>query len=211
MDPRVSQTAADVQTPATQVHSAVWGPVATVLWGVLIAVVCLVTHVASLILYLTLVRGVSDRVAAEAVVNEVRFDRTFSAFFTFEALLVTVPLIIGIVKLKPGANVNDYLGLKWPPLKEALRWSIITLCYCVLFQTISLIWEPPPSEYMVKAYFGSAFPRWLFWLATIIAAPIYEEICYRGFLLKGLAASRLHWSGATLITAALWAGVHQQY
>lgn len=211
MDATASQTAADSQPPAAQGSPRIWGPVATVLWGVLIAFVTLVTHVSSLVLYLTVVRGVSDRFTAEAVVNEVRFDRTFSSFFHFATLLVTVPLIIGIVKLKRGSKVNDYLGFKWPPLKEALRWSLITLSYCVLFQTISLIWEPPLSEYMVKAYYGSAFPRWLSWLATIVAVPIYEEICYRGFLLKGLAASRLRWSGATLLTAALWAGVHQQY
>ena len=211
MEPLDSQTAPDDQEPVAPVRPAIWGPVATVLWGVLIAVVTVVTHLFSLFLYLTWVRGVPDRITAEAVINEVRFDRTFSWVFHIATLFVAVPLIIGIVKLKRGSKVNDYLGLYWPPLKETLRWSIVTLCYCLLFQTISLIWEPPPSEYMEKAHYGSAFPRWLSWLATIIAVPIYEEICYRGFLLKGLAASRLRWSGATLLTAALWAGVHQQY
>src|SRR5688572_27214526 len=196
MAPLVSQAAADAQAPADQVRSAVWGPVTTVLWTVLIAAVSLVAGVFGLLLYLNWVRDVSDRTTAEAVINEFRFDRTFSSFSHIATLLVCLPLIIGIVKLKRGSVLSDYLGLKWPPLKEALRWSLITLCYGLLFQAISFIWQPPPSEYMVKAYVGSASPRWLFWLATIIAAPIYEEICFRGFLFKGLAASRLRWSGA---------------
>lgn len=63
---------------------------------------------------------------------------------------------------------------------------------------------------MLKAY-GSASPRWLLWLAVNIGAPIFEEISFRGFLFKGLAASRLRWQGATVITAVLWAVIHQQY
>lgn len=63
---------------------------------------------------------------------------------------------------------------------------------------------------MLKAY-GSASPRWLIWVAVLIAAPIFEEVCFRGFLFKGLAASRLRWQGATVITAVLWAAIHIQY
>lgn len=38
-----------------------------------------------------------------------------------------------------------------------------------------------------------------------------REICFRGFIFKGLAESRLRWYGATLVTAILWAAIHLQY
>ncbi len=59
--------------------------------------------------------------------------------------------------------------------------------------------------------YESANPRWVLWLAVAVAAPIFEETFFRGFLFAGLAASRLHWYGATIITSALWAVIHQQY
>jgi membrane protease YdiL (CAAX protease family) len=48
-------------------------------------------------------------------------------------------------------------------------------------------------------------------VAIVVGAPIFEEIAFRGFLFKGLAASRLRWFGATIITSLLWAGIHLQY
>src|SRR5687768_16681226 len=185
MDPLVSQAAPDAQAP-DRVRSAVWGPVATLLWCTLIAVVTLVVQLCSVFAYMLVAVGYpGDQIAA--VLGQLAANRTVHSVCTFTTVLVCVPLIIGIVKLKRGSDVNNYLGLKWPPLKEALRWSIITLCYCVLFQGITLLWEPPVSELTVKT--GSR--GWLFWLALTMATPIYEEICFRGFLFKGLSASRL--------------------
>jgi CAAX protease family protein len=57
----------------------------------------------------------------------------------------------------------------------------------------------------------STNPRWVLWLAGAVAAPITEEIFFRGFLFKGLAASRLRWYGAAVITSLLWAASHSQY
>lgn len=145
------------------------------------------------------------------VLRKLEFDGTFLSFCTFMNVLVGVPVVLGLVKLKRGSALKDYLGLKWPPLKELLRWSLITLVLCFLCDAIFLLLRQPiVPEFMLKAY-SSASPRWLLWLAVNIAAPIFEEICFRGFLFKGLAASRLRWSGATLITATLWAGIHLQY
>lgn len=206
-----SPTVVEPQAPVTQGQPPTWGLVATVLWSVLIAVVSLGTSLLSVIVYLNLT-GDSDEVAAEGFVNELLYDRTFPSYSRIADLLICVPLLIGIVKLKRGSNLNDYLGLRAPPLREALRWSLITLCFCLLFQASAFMWPPPTSQYMQHAYYGSAAPRWLYWLATILAAPVYEEIFFRGFLFKGLAASRLlRSSGATLITAVLWAGAHQQH
>jgi membrane protease YdiL (CAAX protease family) len=34
---------------------------------------------------------------------------------------------------------------------------------------------------------------------------------FRGFLIKGLAESRLRWQGAVLISSGLWSVIHVQY
>jgi hypothetical protein len=48
-------------------------------------------------------------------------------------------------------------------------------------------------------------------VALIVAAPVFEEIGFRGFLFQGIA--KLPYGGipAILVTASLWALIHQQY
>ena len=50
----------------------------------------------------------------------------------------------------------------------------------------------------------------LFWLAfpACIGAPLAEELVFRGQLFAALARSRAGFSGATLITSALWSLLH---
>ena len=51
----------------------------------------------------------------------------------------------------------------------------------------------------------------MLWLATIIVAPVTEELLFRGFLHRGWAPSWLGVSGTIVLTSALWAALHQQY
>jgi CAAX protease family protein len=51
----------------------------------------------------------------------------------------------------------------------------------------------------------------LLWLSNVIAAPVAEEILFRGFIYRGLLHTRLRSFGAVLLTAAAFAAIHQQY
>jgi hypothetical protein len=42
----------------------------------------------------------------------------------------------------------------------------------------------------------------------LIVAPIGEELIYRGFLFRGIAASRLGIIAAIMLTSLLWASLH---
>jgi membrane protease YdiL (CAAX protease family) len=48
-------------------------------------------------------------------------------------------------------------------------------------------------------------------VALVVAAPVVEEVVFRGFLLPGLAKSQLGASGAILLTSVIWALLHAQY
>jgi membrane protease YdiL (CAAX protease family) len=52
---------------------------------------------------------------------------------------------------------------------------------------------------------------WLFGIALVVAAPLAEEIVFRGFMFRGLAASRVGVAGAILIPSAIWSAMHVQY
>lgn len=48
----------------------------------------------------------------------------------------------------------------------------------------------------------------LHFIAVAIAAPVMEEIVFRGFLYRGLSATRIGVAGAIVITSVLWALMH---
>ena len=45
-------------------------------------------------------------------------------------------------------------------------------------------------------------------IAVMMVAPLWEELVFRGFLYRGLAASRLGVVGAIVITSLVWAALH---
>lgn len=210
MDPQTSSPQVEPQRPEDQKSFPVWGAVATLAWSVLIAIVFLVAQLFIMLIYVFPTRQLPREEAKTAFMN-LRFDGIFLSVCTFATLLVCTPLIVGIVKLKRGSNLKDYLALKRPPLRQLLRWSLFTLAFCLLSDGIAyLLGQPILPDFMLKTYW-TASPRWLLWLALVIAAPIFEEVCFRGFIFKGIAASRLGWAGATIVTAILWAAIHTQY
>jgi membrane protease YdiL (CAAX protease family) len=66
------------------------------------------------------------------------------------------------------------------------------------------------SGSMSVAY-ATANPVWLLWIALVIAAPLFEEMLFRGFLLKGFATSFMGPIGAVFVTSGVWAVLHVQY
>ena len=65
----------------------------------------------------------------------------------------------------------------------------------------------PP--FMVAFYQSCPLP--LLILAVVVAAPVREEVLFRGFLFKGIAASRWGPIAAILISSTIWALIHVQY
>ena len=204
MDPAASDP------PRTSDHNspAVWGAVATLLWAVVIEIVFLVVQSFAAVVYVIATTSDLSHDKARATLHSV--DGTSLSFSTFATLLVCLPVITGIAKLKRGSKPKDYLGLTVPGLRQFLQWSLITSVFCGLAGLILSLPHLETSHFFREAY-GSADPRWVLWLAVAIAGPITEEIFFRGFLFKGLAASRLRWYGTAVITSLLWAAMHPQH
>jgi membrane protease YdiL (CAAX protease family) len=45
----------------------------------------------------------------------------------------------------------------------------------------------------------------------LLAAPVFEEVFARGFMFRGIQASRLGNVGAVVLTSLVWSGIHLQY
>jgi membrane protease YdiL (CAAX protease family) len=109
---------------------------------------------------------------------------------------------------------REYLGLAAP------RWRYVLLGIAG-FIAISLVFAvvenvaggSQPAKEVVDLYHSARTAHRISALAflAVLAAPLLEELLFRGFLLPGWAASRLGPTGAIGLSSALWALGHMQY
>ena len=130
---------------------------------------------------------------------------------SFLATAVCCGLIVGVVKLKKGSLLTEYLCIRPVSLRVFLRWIGFLLGLVVLSDLLTALLGRPIVPPFVSAAYATANPVWMIWVAFIVAAPLFEEIFFRGFLFKGLESSFMGPIGAVLVTAGIWAGIHLQY
>ena len=119
-------------------------------------------------------------------------------------------LVIAAAGLRDGLEPRAYLRLVAPPAKEVLHWLAVTALIVAMADLVlySAKGELLPAEW-IEIYRSVQSPL-LFWIALVVATPIFEELLFRGFVFAGIQASSLGRVGAVLITAMLWTWIHQQ-
>ena len=107
-------------------------------------------------------------------------------------------------------SISDYLGLGRP----RGRYIVLGLLALVLSlgMTFAAAWgfglKLTGAAQGPSVFAPAAYALVLRWVASIVVAPLWEELLFRGFLYRGLAESRLGVKGAIAVTALLWALVH---
>lgn len=108
----------------------------------------------------------------------------------------------------------DYLALLWPQRRDAVLGLV---CIAVLLPLADLssylTGQPIVPDFVRNLYLTARDSNtiWLLAIALVVAAPLAEELVFRGFMFRGLAASRVGVLGAVLIPSAIWAVMHIQY
>jgi membrane protease YdiL (CAAX protease family) len=134
----------------------------------------------------------------------------YIALVTILGAVVGVALVILITRYYQ-CHFGEYLGLIGISLKQLGIWLLIAVIYLVLMDTCTYLLERPiVPDFMDKVVESARFP-WLLYFAFIVAAPVFEELFFRGFLFKGLCNSRLKSIGAIILTSFCWSLLHTQY
>ena len=191
----------------------VWGPWATIAWATFIVVLMVLTQSVVLIVFIVVTAAATGKQSADQIGQLARSlanDGLFLSVATFSTTLICSAVIIGIVNLKRGSELKHYLGLIGPNKRQLLCWTVMTMGFCVAFDLMTVLLKRPMPDFMTKAYASIGSP-WILWLAVIVAAPLFEELFFRGFMIKGLAESRVRWQGAVVISSGLWCLIHLQY
>jgi len=188
-----------------------WGFLGTALWGLVIAAVFIILQVITMV---TVVLRGKHNLTEKQIYNflmSAQGDGGVISLSTFVTTIICCALVAGIIKFKRGLSLASYIAIRPVPLKILLKWLGFLAVFIAASDSLTMfLGRPIVPEFVVTAY-ASAHPVWIIWVAFVVAAPLFEEIFFRGFLFKGFTSGFIGPAGAIVLTAALWAMVHIQY
>lgn len=120
-------------------------------------------------------------------------------------------LVIAAAALRDGIEPREYLGIVRVPLRELARWlGAMAVIVAMTALAIYLVKGELLPQQWIEIYRSVQSPL-LFWIALVVATPIFEELLFRGFVFAGILASPLGRAGAVLVTAFAWTWVHYEF
>ncbi len=188
-----------------------WGGFATLGFGILIAILFLGIQMLIFSVFASFELFADPGFDLEGLAGRLENDGFCISIFSCVSTLFCLPLILLIIKVKGGASVKDYLGIKLISKKEFGLWLAIIIGFMILADVVYfIIGRPIVPEFMSVAY-ETATIKPLFWIALVVSAPLLEETFFRGFLLQGFQSTFFGPLGAILITSICWTVIHIQY
>jgi len=119
------------------------------------------------------------------------------------AELLFFAVIVGACR-RSGWRAADYLGLSRPK-GHYVRWSMLAFLLSVAAAGVAEQVGPLGGDIDPPIMLpGTA----IWFIGGAIVAPVAEELVFRGFLHRSLAASRLGVIGAIVLTSLAWSGLH---
>jgi uncharacterized protein len=139
---------------------------------------------------------------------------------TFEYVLVAVcmmasALVLTLAARRAGSSAQGYLGLTMPAKRHILTGLGLTAafwCLGVIFFYLFPAFDQ--SHELIREYrrlIGNPSALTMYWIAMVVTAPLFEEIIFRGFLMRGWSESRLGSMGAIMLSSLVFAAIHVQY
>ena len=130
--------------------------------------------------------------------------------FSFISYLTSIIAILFIKKVSK-KTLKNILNISIVKIKDFLIFSIFILllivCMYFIYQICNKYLNLPNKIFFVDAYQNMNY-KILFWIALLIATPIYEEFLFRGYLFSGIQNSKLGNIGALLLSALLFSAIH---
>ncbi len=131
------------------------------------------------------------------------------------SILLSSPIIFGLTflfaSLRKGPIIKEYLGFHEVDWKKIVKWSLIVVIFAGASDLVTLLMDRPVVQDFMSRIYSTASSKPLLWIAFVVAAPVSEEIFFRGFLFYGILKSRLGPMGAVALSSLIWAPLHIQY
>jgi membrane protease YdiL (CAAX protease family) len=182
----------------------VWGIWATLGWVIIALVVSLIAAFVPLLL-----------MRPEAITGTVDIlkDGALLSVTTIVSATVQVGVLALAARLArwPAA---EYLALVWPARRDLIIAFACLATFVLAYDALTyLLGRDIVTPFQVDTYRSAresgTLP--LLWITLVIAAPVAEEIIFRGFLFRGWVTSPRSAVPAILLISALFAIIHLQY
>ena len=122
---------------------------------------------------------------------------------TWFSLPFTLGLTVLFVRIRGSWSLRDYLALRFPPAKTTAVWLGIVFVFVVAYDAAATLVGSGMSDFTIRIYETAGYVP-LLWLTLAVAAPVFEEIFFRGFMFRGIQGSHLGAAGAIVITSLTW-------
>jgi membrane protease YdiL (CAAX protease family) len=184
-----------------------WGFWATIGFSLLNDIVSVAVGAVIAIAFIVIAKGLHPDIEIDSLAS----NGLLLAIATLAGTPLTISLSLLFATLRRGLTIKEYFCLHNPGIRQYVKWGFILLLFVLCSDGLSaLLGKPIVAEFMVDAYVTAQFTP-LLWLAMIVAAPLAEEVVFRGFLFKGIENSRIGGTGAILISSLWWTVLHIQY
>jgi membrane protease YdiL (CAAX protease family) len=188
-----------------------WSAWATVGWGLFIMIAFFIFQGFVYVGFAAVEAVKNPGLSIDAMVKSIGINGFVIAVTSCITTPPCIALIVLFVRLRRGPSVKRYLGLNPMTPRTMLTWlGIVTLFALASDSLTRLLGRPIVPEFMVHVY-ETASVAPLLWVALIAAAPLFEEIFFRGFIFEGFQHSKLGPIGTVLLTSLGWTVLHLQY
>jgi membrane protease YdiL (CAAX protease family) len=188
----------------TAAPRAVWGIWATLGWVILAFVLSAIAGFGALLIW---------RPGAFADTPDMLMDGP-GVSLTIVATAIVQVGILALAGRRARWPAAEYLGLVLPKARDATIALAILIAFLLGYDALTYLFgRAVVTPFQVDTYRSArdagALP--LLWIAFVVAAPVAEEIIFRGFLFRGWVTSARSAVPGILIISALFAVIHIQY
>jgi membrane protease YdiL (CAAX protease family) len=188
-----------------------WGIWATAGFSLIIVVAFLLTQIVASSVLVAMELRQNPALDIDVYSQSLATNGLLLAVATCGGMLTTVVLVGIFVRLRKPVTLMQYLHFYPIAMRALVGWLSVVLILALLWDLLTfLLGRPVVPAFMIAAYQSAGFAP-LFWIALVVAAPVSEEVFFRGFLFEGIRCTRLGSAGAVIVTSLGWALVHLQY
>ncbi|MFC2070142.1 CPBP family intramembrane glutamic endopeptidase [Chloroflexota bacterium] len=190
----------------------VWGPWATVGFGLVIGIASFIVQILVAIVVGIVIYTSNPGLTSEEFIPEfIAVNGLQTTIATIASAIIGGGFILVVIILRKGISVKEYLGLRKISRKAVFLSLAVVIALIVISDLTSyVLGRPINTDFMVEIYNTSVSPV-LLWLAIVIFAPVFEEGFFRGFMFGGFINSRLGVVGTVFLTSLIWVLLHMQY
>jgi membrane protease YdiL (CAAX protease family) len=200
------------ESPTDHAPPLPWGFWATFGWiGAIVGVALLVQLVGGLIVGVAIgvalaIRGEDISHIEHVIENNYGLITSIVGTLGFAAAVAMLPLPIVL----RGRSFAEYLALRGFSVLQLCFWTVGLLAVIASEVAVGMLLDRPIPGEMEELYTTAHFIP-LLWLLIVVAAPIAEELVFRGFAHRGFTHCRLGVPGTIVLTSLLWTLLHVQY